>query len=626
MSIALTTPPPAFAFSGDRIRAAFTIPDAVSDAGNNAVNKIYLDEELSVGMSWTLIYGGKQVTITVSNTPDDSGTQLESRASSSGPFNNEYQAELLRGNYILQNDFIIASAVDGIQLIARKKGISFNIDTYNITPGVKEEIKPNLQVKFILYCENAANLAWENIYETELTVLIGDEGTAEAVLNDKLHDYMMAAIREQMPDIPGEDPLQCKKSCRRYYFEYAEIFGDVPMIQKLHKSSEFTVLHGGLSTIGQATKDLAELLAPGAVESDRFLKQGYVEQHTRTDQPQYLYFFNTRANVTATMKCKFWFTNGTASTIDLYEGVSFLLNRKYGFDIRFDHIFDPEDHPTLTVKKYEVWLVNDAAAVISESRFWILDYDYRQFYRYFLNWSSWGTFDSRMFYGKSSTELELVQAEAEKSDHNPQQISKGESLVFNISIATKFSVTTGFVKNKTELIFNRDFFASVLKYRVYNNLLLPIKVTSKSIPEQEDGNNLYAQKFEYEYLFDDHAYTEGDIEGEPEPPVHLTGLVYFGFAPTVPANEDDIFLLPNSQSPDVYGFPLVTGTNSIFVVATPPGKKLATAYNITADEDVTSEFQASDMIVDDLNYEVNVMQMAVAYTLPQTIIITLIDE
>jgi hypothetical protein len=434
MSIALTTPPPEFAFSGDRIRAVFTIPDAVTDAGNNAVNKIFLDEALTVGMSWTLIYGGKQLTITVSNSPDDSGTQLESRVSSSGPFNNEYQAELLRGNYILQNDFIIASAVDGIQLIARKKGSSFNIDTYNVTPGAKEEIKPNLQVKFILYCENSANLAWENIYETELTVLIGDEGTAEAVLNDKLHDYMMAAIREQMPDIPGEEPLQCTKSCRRYYFEYAEIFGEVPVIKKLHKSAEFTVLHGGFSNIGQATKDLSSLLSPSGPENDAFLKQGYLEQQTRTDQLQYLYFFNTRAVASLTLKCKFWFTDGTASTIDPYADVTILGHRKYSFDVRFDHLFDPEDYPTLTVKKYELWLADDEGEVMSQSRFYILDYEYREFYRYFLNWSSWGTFDSRMFYGKGSTEFDLVQSEAEKSDYNPEEISKGGAIVFNSSI------------------------------------------------------------------------------------------------------------------------------------------------------------------------------------------------
>jgi hypothetical protein len=160
----------------------------------------------------------------------------------------------------------------------------------------------------------------------------------------------------------------------------------------------------------------------------------------------------------------------------------------------------------------------------------------------------------------------------------------------------------------------------------YKTLLLPIKVTSKTVPELQDGNNLYAQKFEYEYLFDDNAYTEGDISGELEPPVHVIGLVYFGPSVEAPSDESDIFLLPNSQSPDVYGFPLITGTNRIFTVAAPQGKALSLAYDITSDEDVTTEYVHSIIVVDGQNYNVYIMQMGVAYSISHSHIITLIDE
>jgi hypothetical protein len=403
----------------------------------------------------------------------------------------------------------------------------------------------------------------------------------------------------------------CKKSCRKYYFEYAESYGEPLAIKRLYKSPEYTVLHGGLSSVGESSKSLLSILAPDTVPAhDQFLKQGPKELSTRADQPQYLYFLNTRDAVTVTLNCKYYFTDGSIAAVTL-GNVALAKYEKAGFNIRFDKIFIPEDYPVKKVKKYEVWLSTITGTVISESRFYALDDQYRKHFKYFLNWSSFGTMDSRMFYGKGSVEFDLVQAEADKVSNNPLSLTQGTSLVYNISIQTKFSITTGFIANKALLFLNRDFFLSPLKYVLSTGQMLPVKVTTKTIAEFEDGNDLYAQKFEYQLLFEDAAYTEGDVEQPASPPERVTGQIYLS--------------LPNSISPEVYLIPLYTGSNRFFTIAFPTGKRLGNAFDNTSQENVTSEYLPVSISIDNNPYRVYTMEMAIAYSSNHDHILTAVN-
>src|SRR5690606_12115772 len=101
----------------------------------------------------------------------------------------------------------------------------------------------------------------------------------------------------EMPLMSQLTPEVCQKSCRQYYFKYAESFGETPEIKSLSTSETYSVLLGALSYVGVAIINQLTLLKPDALSpaKDRFLWQGPLQQNTRFDQPQFLYFYNSRA-------------------------------------------------------------------------------------------------------------------------------------------------------------------------------------------------------------------------------------------------------------------------------------------------------------------------------------------
>ncbi|RQO65073.1 hypothetical protein DBR40_24685 [Pedobacter sp. KBW01] len=525
MSVVLTTPPPVLALSADKITAKFTCTGIYDQVGVKAINSVAVPD-VAPGVQIVLQYGSQTVTMTAAITPDDSGYQFH--GSTGGLIIPIWaQIECFKANYILSRDFDISLSPGGLSpilLTAKKTGLGFNITGYNTTPGVTEIIKSNYGILFNLYLENADNTGFDLVYEATLTAVIGTSIIAEAIIDDKLHDNITAEIFNNLPDVPEDSPLLCKKSCRRYYFEYAECYGEPLQIRKRNTSGIFTVIHGGMSYIGQGTKTISNVLFPPSARH-RFIKQGENISFTRSNQPQYLYYYNPGITFAAKLKCRLRFTDGSKAQVDLHS-FSLLEKRKYAFNVTYAEVYTPLDHGNKILLGYEIWLSTDQGERITETQTYLMDYRPLQYIRYFLNWSSWGSFDSRMFYGKGSTEFDVVQSEATKPETAPSDLRKGTSLVFDVKISSKLSVTTGFIKNRSILIFMRDFFLSPLKYRIAGNQLLPLKVTTKTITEIEDGNNLLAQKFEYQYLYDDHAFTEGDVQ-EP-------GIIYIdentGFA------------------------------------------------------------------------------------------------
>ncbi|SDM40878.1 hypothetical protein [Pedobacter antarcticus] len=629
MSISIITPVQPVAFSGEKMQIRFKCDQYLETDGQYAVNSFDSLNFLSNGDNLRFSYGSTEVILTATNNPDVSGYQVPS-----GPISIVDLLSNFQGNYQLSKDYHINAVTQSkIEFKAKRQSLGFDFDAVSSSKfSIKNEIsgsvtkqKSNYGVYFRLWCENASHSGFDLIYENTAPLLFGSSGVVEIQAGDKLHEHISFEIEQNGPEVPVDMPLLCKRSCRKYFFEYAESFGDIAKIQKIFRSELFTVLHGALSTVAENSQNLLSMLRPDAPVNDRFLKQGSIESDTRKDQPQYLYFLNTRETVQAVLNCRYYFTDGSVAAIVL-QTVELHTWKKYGFNVSFNHIYIPNDYPVKIVKKYEIWISNTSGVQISESRLYILDDQYRAQVRYFLNWSSFGTLDSRMFYGRGSLEFDLVQSEANQIYQNTTSALKGTSFVYDLKLQSKFKVTTGFLRNRDQLLFNRDFFVSPIKFIVNSSRWLPVKVTSKTIGEIEDGNHLYAQQFEYEYLFQDNAYTEGDIEKPIEPEERPVGMVYFGPSSTRPVTAEDVIALSNRQAADIYLFPLYTGLNRFFIVASPANKGIGNVYNQTADENLTSEYIAVQMQIDGLTYKVAIMEMAIAYSINNDHIITLKNE
>lgn len=527
MSVTLINTPPLFAFSSDLISLKFQSDSHLSQSERSAVNRLQIQFPLTQ-QGILLQYGTKSIQLNVTNDADIDGTSFPQSFTQA-----QQIVDVISRNYDLSNDFDIDAPSSGlITFAAKKKAYGFDFiprvsgkfTTSNTVTGRPSMLKTNYSIKFALFIENINNDGFERIYDQNL--MVNTDGYAELSLLDKVHDRMMDDLRKGFTDVPGVDPIICKKSCRKYYYTFAESYGATPKVYLSQTSDHYTALNGGLSYIKQFNSSLQQLIAPGLPNEDRFLKQGNNEVYTRSNQPQYLYFFNTRANYPAAQLMVKWYFKDEAESSAIVYTADIDELRKYAFNVQFDSIFKQDLFPGKSVVKYDIWLQDSSGAQISEKRVYHLNYQYREYVRYFLSWSSFGSFDSRVCYGKGNGEFELFQNQAQRILKMGYDIKDGNSLVFDVKLKSKYKVATGWLTRK-ELIGNRDFFLSAFKFRFSGGLLLPIKIDNNNIPEIEDGNNLFSQFFEYSYLFDDHSYSEGDND---EPGIS-SGDFFFSYGP-----------------------------------------------------------------------------------------------
>lgn len=499
-------------FSADYTEIKFLTSDVIEQIGYKAVNTLKISTNTAPGRVYHFYYGTPFI-MTSASTPDSSGTQFKAGAGDFVP-----AAELIpyfRANSRLNRDFDISATEDGENVVftAKKAAYGFTCtstaDMTNNIAGQPEIRKENFSLNFKLYLENRENSAFDVVYQANLQLLPNSSFT-KIDIGEKIHSILTDCIRENLPERPTDEPIQCKNCCRRFYFEYGECYGNPVVSKTFARSETFTVLHGGLSTVASSKFNALQLIAPGAISLDRFLKQGAREFYTRVNQPQYLYFYNSRSSKTIDLVAEFAFFDSEETQRIVFPGITIEQFRKYAFNTRFDALYTEPVEGQL-VQKYSVYFSLEGSKV-SETITYVMDYTLNYYIRYFLNWSSMGALDSRVTTGKGETGINLENKTTARNSNPKENIQFGQSITYDSTISRWFTIYTGWLTRKG-VLGNADFFLSDLKYRYYDEtLILPIHIPATKIGETKDGDNLYSQVFAYLNHFVDRAYTDGDGE------------------------------------------------------------------------------------------------------------------
>ena len=519
-------------FSGNFMPIRFKCTDFIQTPSVAAKNKIeFLGD--TAGKTISLQFGGYTVDMVAKTNPDDSGYEFYPAYpiyDSAFGYSTNLITPYFKANYFLNEFFEFSTYERAITLTAKTKaaGLDFTPNgdaTYavtNVNEGKDEVLKENYAVYFELYLQNKGDENFSKIYGAYLPLVFGADGLAQidvherletALLNDVYKDGVEANIMSDISVNP------CPLSRRNYYFKFAESYGG--QIKKVTVSSTYTVILGALSYPAQYLINQLTWFSPNTTKStDRFMWQGAKEILTRFDTPQFRYFYNTRATSTnVSAKINFYFTDGTAAYKSL---TAFTLNadQKYMFNFRFDvlhyNLIATDD--TIRAKKvsrYSIWLENDTET-ISETLSFVVDRSYQAQVRYFLYLSSLGTLDTLSAVGVGKNAFDLEHQESDIIRQASGGAADGDTIIFDVKLSHKFTVACGWENTKEDFIRKRDFFASPKKYRYVNGYLLPIKITSKTIEETVDGRTINAQTLEYEYLFNEKAFTQYDAE-EPSP-------------------------------------------------------------------------------------------------------------
>lgn len=632
MAVTLVTSPPPFAFSGNFIPLKFQTNNYVENAGAKAVNSVWFTfpVTLAAGEVIPIKYGNVSISMTVTAAADDSGSSI-----TAGTYNSLDQLmPFFSANYILSRDFDI-SHINGNKLYFTAKESNYGFDFTQVQQGrwsvLKESsgeprsLRKNFAIWFELYCQKDDHSGYERIYENTLPISFAQGNAAELDISDKLDDYLRLSVEEapELPSLADPSPLACKKTCRKYYIRYAESYGQPLTVRKITESPKYTVLLGALSTVGSVEKSLPDLLQPDAASfaKDRFLKQSQgavLPTLTRNTQPQFLYFFNTRATAAGARLKARWYFNEGGSADEILSVFDLLQFGKYGWNVRFDKAFVPATHPGKSVSRYEIWLESLSGTRLSETREYVLNYEVEQYVRYFLFLNSWGAMDTLVCTGKGSSEYKLAQQEATRLRGSGSPLSAGDAVVYDAALTDQFKVNTGWLTND-QLIMLRDFIVSDKKYRFYKGRLLPIMLVGDTMPEKDDASRLYKQLLEYKYLITDHAFTErSDDDVEPvDSAIPKILKVYIGTSGPVPATEEKVKNLQYNQPESIFEWTLWTGLTNIVILCIPATKSLQSVYDATSKETLTLSYKLIRTLqVDGSDYKIIALQNARAFSYP----------
>ncbi|RYE90875.1 MAG: hypothetical protein EOO37_01865, partial [Cytophagaceae bacterium] len=547
MSVQILAQPDAIAFSRDPVLFRFKSDARVAQAGAKYTAMLTLYAFVGP-FSFTLKYNGITLPFTAVDQPDNSGYQLTSNIAGTPAADVVTRlARELSGNYYLSRDFVIQPVLapyHAVQLTARKTG-----DAYNLTPGdvsnfqvnslkagADETYQPNFKLYVEIWAENADHTDFTKIYAAfEETT---DEGEASLDVSDLLTSVLLADGYDR-PNVRFSPAQRDLLSCRRYYLVYDEAYGEKQVIRKLERTDMKTALLGGISK-----EKREEFAFPGfflAGNLLKFLKQDSETVTIRPEQQEYLTLvtFN-QAFARLQISFNIFFSDNSTvsrkgeyfSDADQYE--------KYTWPAGFE-----QNHLQLLhtdakyITRYEVSVVDETGAAVSETRTYVLDYGYKAYTRYFLYLSSFGSYDTQVTYGKSSNQYEVVTRSASRTLQGQFHLVDGEQVDYDLSLNNTETYTTGYRSMRVIRSF-RDLFLSLDKLEIRKGRAYPLEFASKTINEHKDGENLHALTFEMGYRIREILWTRDDKDDVPVG-LYLNLPAAAGNIPTMPQIANNYF-------------------------------------------------------------------------------------
>lgn len=282
------------------------------------------------------------------------------------------------------------------------------------------------------------------------------------------------------------------KVVRQYFVQLTELLGDPQKAQFSLRSSVKTVIYGGLPKDRLSTSMYSSLAHADIIQ---FLRTSISAVKVTADQPNWLSWFNAGENLTdVKVLIEIMYNDGTPYVFSPHTYDEVKKYDKLIIPIGLDQLGASELYPELTIMNYTVSLKADGNLISNLLEFTV-DQKSNSYKRFFLFQNSLGAFETFYTSGRKSSVYEIEKSDARIIQVIDFVLESGENIDFDIQLQGKEKINTGW-KSKAEIRSMRDFFLSSEKLTLINGKWWPISVSSSSIEEFEDGNDLYALTFE----------------------------------------------------------------------------------------------------------------------------------
>tara|TARA_R110001592_G_scaffold268269_3_gene534509 strand:- start:24605 stop:26128 length:1524 start_codon:yes stop_codon:yes gene_type:complete len=449
--------------------------------------------------------GARDITFTFTNSPDDSGLQLDrsgAHANVAAYINNLLISEL-ESNYLINKDFELSyNDVNKILFIAREPGTAYaftlsKTGVYNPTldvfqSGVDSVSRPNFRVISELEARYLGDAEWEKV-ELELLPI------EEKVLFD-FSSVLKSFDKLILPLLSSSTPLNCSAQVVEFKARFGEAFGTTLAIQRMAQQATIYGVFGGLSLKDRLGFSFESAILPEFLShrNSTVIREG---------QPYFVSFWNDSTNRSpATIKAALTYTDGSTATKNLYTQAM----------TAYQLFCMPVSHTLLSS-------VADAGKTVSRARIYIdglntgvtLNVDRKpvKAETYIAYRNGFGVIETECFTGEV---LKTFETEADKAElwkrfdanyQEARQISYNNRQTYGLEINSGF-----FSVDRAELL--GDLLSSDRHYLVLNNKYLPVFLEADSFEvKQTQRGSFNSFRLSLLFLTDNNYSDVGDRIG-----------------------------------------------------------------------------------------------------------------
>lgn len=281
-------------------------------------------------------------------------------------------------------------------------------------------------------------------------------------------------------------------------FYSSEAYGTPREIISLVLSSTFKALNGGIPK--QIEGDFFTDILP---VSKQFLTWHPGNKRVVQSQPELLHFCVYTEDITElNLFVKVYFTDGTNTTVAKGTVSDVELDQIYRIPAGYSLLSLSAVDGAKRVQKYELWLTDQADAVVSEVRTYIMEYVDVPDTRFWMFTNSLGMWEIFRAEGKKS---EMLEVEREQSrGYLPQGYDRtlGETRGRIMGSTETVEVSSGYLDSKAEALWAKELILTEKLLLLGLDTRVPYVMTSKQYRPYLDKDHRYFLRFTAELAYD----------------------------------------------------------------------------------------------------------------------------
>jgi hypothetical protein len=245
----------------------------------------------------------------------------------------------------------------------------------------------------------------------------------------------------------------------------------------------------------------------------KFLTWAPVEKYVDRTQEDYLNFFVFGNYTTLKLRCKVYFDDETDETANVTTIAGTKYSELYQIPAGPANCGALAINPAKNAIHYELSLLNQSDAVISEVRTYYLVPDRHPLTRFFMFLNSLGAYEVLRFTGQAVKETEPVRDISQKFLRHDYAALDGEFSVNSAILQRKHSYSSGYQRDKQAKEWHeylQDFIMSPRIYDVTTGLRIPVVITSARHTTEDQNYDRFI-RFEAKPAYDDESFTPEEI-------------------------------------------------------------------------------------------------------------------